>query len=53
MNDFDWRMIPYGLAAVLILGGIVALSAMTERAKFLDCRGAGHSVGYCVVREML
>jgi hypothetical protein len=53
MNRNGWRLVPYAVLAVALLTGSVALSVWTERTKYVDCRGAGHSLAVCVARSIL
>lgn len=44
-----------GVVAVTLIGvlaGIVGVSVWVERGKYLDCRGAGHSIVFCVARSI-
>jgi hypothetical protein len=53
MNLDAWKVLAYAALAVALLAGATALSAWIEREKYVDCRGAGHSIAVCAVRSVL
>ncbi|CAE6848453.1 hypothetical protein R69746_07240 [Paraburkholderia aspalathi] len=52
-SESTWSLVPYAIAAILLLGGVVMLAGWMEWSSFTDCRSAGHSVFFCVVRSIL